>query len=345
MNVDYIIVGFGLAGMSFAKKLEDNNKSFIVINNTSQQSSRVAAGMFNPVILKRFSPVWNGVEQLETAIPFYEELENKLAANFITYQPIYRVFKSVEEQNNWMVALDNPSLSPFMEEKIIPNNNKYIQAEFGCGVLKNTGVIQTKKLLDTYQNYLTEKQQILNETFDYNALEILENSVNYKNISASKIVFCEGFGVVDNPFFNVPLKEAKGEVLVIHAPNLQIDFILKSAIFLVPLGNDLYKVGATYNWKDKTNNPTKEAKEELLSKLNTVITCNYNLVDHLAGIRPTVKDRRPLLGKHKEHSNLYLLNGLGTRGVMLAPTMTNHLFDFIENGVALPSDVNWMRFG
>jgi glycine oxidase len=57
-ELDYIIVGCGLAGVSFCEELRAHGKSFVVFDDQSQQSSIVAAGLYNPVILKRFTAVW-----------------------------------------------------------------------------------------------------------------------------------------------------------------------------------------------------------------------------------------------------------------------------------------------
>jgi glycine/D-amino acid oxidase-like deaminating enzyme len=158
-------------------------------------------------------------------------------------------------------------------------------------------------------------------------------------------VFSEGFGVKQNPYFkDIPLNGTKGEVLTIKAPNLKIDYAIKSSVFIIPIGNDLYTVGSTYKWDDKTNTPTDRAREELLSKLKTFITCDFEIVEHVAGIRPTVNDRRPLLGRNSNHQNLYVLNGLGTRGVMIAPYVAKALFNFIEKGEELDKEIDINRF-
>ena len=65
--------------------------------------------------------------------------------------------------------------------------------------------------------------------------------------------------------------------------------------------------------------------------LKELISCEFEVVEHLAGIRPTVKDRRPLLGRHYSEKNIYILNGFGTRGVLFAPYVSDKLYDFIEN--------------
>jgi glycine/D-amino acid oxidase-like deaminating enzyme len=112
----------------------------------------------------------------------------------------------------------------------------------------------------------------------------------------------------------------------------------------MPLGKDLYKIGATFNWADKTNVPSKEGRQELVDKLKTVINCPFEIVEHEAGIRPTTGDRRPLLGVHKDNSRLGILNGLGTRGVMIAPLMAKKLFQFLENDVPLDREIDIRRF-
>ncbi|MDP3358225.1 MAG: FAD-dependent oxidoreductase [Lutibacter sp.] len=345
MQVDYIIVGLGLAGLAFTKELGKNKKTFLVFEDHSQNSSMVAGGVYNPVVLKRFTPVWNATEQLEIALPFYKDLEIQFNKKYDFPIDIYRIFKSVEEQNNWFTACDNQVLSNYMSTKLINEKHEGVLAEFGYGKLLNTGRIDTKSLLEDYRNYLSQRNLIRNESFQYSELKITENGVEYKDIIASKIVFCEGFGLKNNPFFNeLPMQEAKGELITIHAPNLNINFMIKSAVFVLPLGNNNYKVGATFNWKDKTQLPTEEGKNELLTKLKSVIDVPFEIVEHIAGIRPTVKDRRPLAGKHPKHQNLAVLNGLGTRGVMIAPTLVKELYDHLENGIALDQEISIARF-
>lgn len=345
MNVDYIIVGFGLAGLAFAEQLELHHKSYLVFEDNSQNASLVAGGMYNPVILKRFTPVWDAEDQLKIAIPFYKKLEQKFLTQFDYPIDILRVFTSIEEQNNWFTACDKPFFENYMIPKIIQNSNDSINAPFGFGKITNTGKIDTINLLNRYKEYLKSKNQLLNEQFDYSLIKFDNLSVIYKDVKAKYIIFCEGFGVKKNPFFNkLPLQEAKGELLTIYAPELKLDYLLKSSIFIMPLGNDYYKVGATFNWLDKTLLPTKEGKQELLTKLKKVITVNFKIVEQLAGIRPTVKDRRPLLGKHNQYKKLAVLNGLGTRGVMLAPKMAMRLFNHLERNTPLDNEVTITRF-
>ena len=345
MQVDYIIVGLGLAGLAFAEELIKNDKSFVIFEDQSQHSSFVAAGTYNPVVLKRFNAVWDVQKQLAYALPLYQKLEKRFGQKYDYKIDIHRIFTSVEEQNNWFIACDKPVLRDYMHPAIIKNENKAIKAPFGFGKLSKTGWINTKALLEDYRRDLLNKKRLIKERFNYTEMTLLDTNICYKHITAQKVVFCEGFGMRKNPYFKeLPMEEAKGELITVNSPNLNLKNVLKGPVFVQPLADDLYKVGATFNWDDKTSDPTPKAKDELLLKLATMIDVPFDVVAHEAGIRPTVKDRRPLVGIHKEYTQLAILNGLGTRGVLLGPTMAKELYEHIELNTKLPTEISISRF-
>ena len=345
LMTDYIIVGSGLAGIAFAETLLQHNNSFVVFENKSQSSSSIAAGLYNPVILKRFSQVWNATAQLKLVNQFYAQIEEKLAAQFDFKIPIYRKFFSIEEQNNWFAASDKPNLAPFLSPTIIQKKYKGIDAPFGYGEVLHTGYVDTFSLLTVYHKYLKSLSLFSSDSFDYSALQLFDDYIKYQNIKSKQIVFAEGFGMHSNPFFNyLPLDGTKGELLIIRAADLDLDVIINTSVFILPLGDSLYKVGATYNWEDKTNIPTQEGRQELIDRIKEILSCDFEIVEHFAGLRPTVKDRKPLIGTHPKHKNLHILNGLGTRGVMLAPTLAKNLYDLIENKIPIDKTIDIKRY-
>jgi glycine oxidase len=343
--LDYIIVGAGLAGISFSEFLLEEKKSFVVFDNHSQNSTTVAGGLYNPVVLKRFSEVWRAQEQLDLLDGFYGKLEKKLQTTFNFALPVYRRFYSVEEQNNWFLASDKPGLSSFLSTSLITAKFDGIASPFGFGKVNFSGYVDTHLLLTKYHEYLRSNNLLLETPFLYKNVVFYDDHVDYGGLKARHVVFAEGFGLHQNPFFNrLPLDGTKGELLLIKAPKLRLDVIVNTSIFILPLGNDLFKVGATYSWEDKTLATTENGKNELLEKLNEILQCDFEVVNQLAGIRPTVKDRRPLIGRHPKMKNCYVLNGLGTRGVMLGPYLAQHLYQFIENGTPLDPEADITRF-
>ncbi|MDD2675450.1 MAG: FAD-dependent oxidoreductase [Flavobacterium sp.] len=343
--IDYLIVGSGLAGISFAEIALHNGRSIMVLDNNSQNSSKIAGGLYNPVILKRFSEVWKAQEQLTLMNEFYSLLESKLKCKVDFKRPILRKFFSVEEQNNWFAASDKIALTPFLSTELISKKYMGIDSPYGYGEVLQTGYVDTALLLNKYRLYLNDNNLFQQESFDYDAMQIVSGGIQYKNTKAKHIVFAEGFGMHANPYFkNLPLDGTKGELFIIKAPQLNLDVIVNTSVFILPLGNDLFKVGATYNWKDKTDLPTEEGKTELMERIEEIITCDFEIIDHFAGVRPTVKDRRPLVGTHQYHETIHILNGLGTRGVMLGPAMAKALFENIELKIPLDKEINIDRF-
>ncbi len=343
--LDYIVVGFGLSGLSFVEQLEINGKSFTVFENYSQKSSRVAGGLFNPVILKRFTAAWQASEQIKIAIPFYKTIENKLKESLVFDLPVLRRFNDIEEQNRWFEACDKPILNEFLSPELIKNVTPGINAPYHFGKVKHTGRIDIKSMLESYLHYLDQKNCVITELFEHDEVMIKDGYIEYKGIQAKKILFSEGYGLKNNPFFNyLPLIGNKGEYIIIKSKALKLQKAIKSSIFIIPLGEDLYKVGATYNNQDKSPNTTEAAREEIQKKLERFLETKYNLVDQVAGVRPTVRDRKPLVGVHPEYENVYVLNGLGSRGILIGPSVAKNLYQNIEKGIPLDKEVDIKRF-
>ncbi len=343
--LDYLIVGSGLAGISFAETALQHQKNILIIDNQSQNASLIAGGLYNPVILKRFSEVWQAEQQLAVLDSFYQKLESKLQIKVDYKIPILRKFFSIEEQNNWFAASDNKMLAPFLSLDLVTTKYHGINSPFNYGQVLQTGYVDTKLLLNVYKKYLLDHNLLLEETFDYHSIQFFDDGVQYKNTKAKQIIFAEGFGLHANPFFNyLPLDGTKGELFIIKAPNLNLEVIINTSVFILPLGNDLFKVGATYNWQDKTSDPSEEGRTELLARIYEILDCEFEIIAHFAGVRPTVRDRKPLVGTHPQFSRFHILNGLGTRGVMLGPSMAIALFELIEHQKPLDKVIDIKRY-
>lgn len=344
-EIDYIVVGLGLAGMAFCEQLVANNKSFVVYDSGKSSASRVSGGVYNPVILKRYTLPWEAEKLMDLAVPYYRDLTEKLQVNAMHNVAVLRLFSSPEDQNNWFEAADKPGLNRFLRPQLRKEPIAGLSSPFHFGEVLETGRIDVPQLLDAYSVYLKNRNCLIQENFEYAEIKFDDNRAVYKNQRSRYIVFAEGYGLKKNPFFSeLPLVGNKGEYIIIKAENLALDAALKSQFFIIPLGGHRYKVGATFNWKDRDAKPTTAAREEILEKLRKVITCDFEVIDQEAGVRPTTGDRRALLGKHPHYPNLALLNGLGTRGIMASPHLAQMLYANLENGQNLPETVDIMRF-
>lgn len=342
---DVLIVGFGIAGLSVAKQLENQSKSFDILSDDSQQSSKVAGGVLNPVALKRYNLAWNAEEFMPEAIGFYNQFNQNSDQIFFEAVPVYKLFSSVEDQNNWTVASDKLKLDPFLNPKI-KRIESTVKQDFKAAEVLQSHLLHLKDLQKDQKTYYTQNHQFFSESIEYSRIEFSRNYLSYNNRKYKTIVFCEGFGVINNPFFNwLPVYGNKGEYLIFKSEQLNANkAILKSRNFIIPMGNDLYKYGATYSRQNLNDSPTRDARLDLEGKLSEMIDADFEVIDQIAGVRPTVKDRKPILGKHPEHDNLFVLNGFGSRGVMAAPQLSRNLIEHIFEGKPIDEEVAIDRF-
>ncbi len=342
---DFIVVGFGIAGMSMTYQLLSNGYKVMVIDNANTKASVVAAGMYNPVILKRFTLAWDAHEQLNYAKTFYNDLSVFLDIEINEELNILRKFSSIEEQNKWFSKLDNPILSEYMSSDVFTDSINGISSPNGYGMLSNTGRINVQLLNDSFVNYLKTNNSFFKDEFDHESLSV-SDTVSYKHISSQNIIFSEGYHMLKNPFFkHLPLIGNKGSYITVNCPNLKLNKALKSFYFLIPLNsNGYYKFGATYQNKFSDTNHDQETKDHLINEFKSLVDLPFTLIDQQTAVRPTVVDRRPLVGCHNEYDNMYVLNGMGTRGIILAPTASLSLLNLIKYNTPLPSEIDIIRF-
>lgn len=339
---DFIIVGQGIAGSVLALELIKRGKSVIVIDDASlSTSSRVAAGIWNPVVFKRLTKSWMIDELTPCLNEFYSSAEKTLDVKFLEERKIAKLFTEEQEINLWKKKVTE-DMHDYLSEEILemhePTSSKY-------AIVKQAGNLDTVTFLNATAQYLKTKDSYLEEAFNHDGLKLNPTGVSYNNITATEIIFCEGHLVKNNPHFNyIPFKPAKGDVLTISCKQLDIDFILNKGMFIMPLGNQLFKCGATYNWQDLTDVPNPAGKEELITKLKKIIPYEFEVIKHEAGVRPSVVDRRPVIGTHPTYPQLKIFNGLGTKAVMLAPFFAKQLCDYLIEGKDLNEEVDVKRF-
>lgn len=349
-----LIVGQGLSGTLLAYFLKKAGQQVHLIDHHHRQaSSKVAAGIINPITGRRFVKSWRIDEFLPFARQTYREIEQELSRSLkspvqlLHERPILRVLFSQKEENDWLgrAALDN--YAPYMSEEMDWGNyEQKVTIGFSLGELCQTARIDIKKLIQLFQTQFLEEGILKLEAFSYKNLDIQENGVKVQNEFYDMLIFCEGHQAQQNPFFNyLPFNAAKGDVLIIRIPNAKFHKMLKHRVFIVPMGEDLYWVGSNYVWDFEDDSPTSEGYQYLLGRLKEVLKVPFEIVEHLAAIRPTVKDRRPFLGKHPKFPALAIFNGMGTKGASLAPYFAHEMTNYLLGNTDLHTEVNISRFG
>jgi glycine oxidase len=318
-KIDFIIVGQGLAGTLLAHDLIDLDKSVVIIDTHLKASaSRVAAGLINPISMKRCIPAMPS-NYLTTAFNRYSDLEDKLNSRILFEKPLLRLFDSFKTKDLWIDKYENKEMDLYIDEFCAVNTFSFLKDEFSSAIVKPAGYLDLKEFLAVSREYFKDNNILLEEKFNFS--EFNDRNVSYRNLKADKIIFCDGFRIKENPFFDyLPIAPTKGELMQIKIPSVEnFDKIISKGIYIIPNGNYEYTVGATYDRVDLTENLTEDGQQFLRDKLDEVLNVEYEIISSVAGVRPTVKDREPLIGMHKEFNNMGVFNGLGARGVLNAP--------------------------
>jgi glycine oxidase len=345
LKIDNIVVGAGLAGTWLSYQFIKSSKSFVLIDETGHsKSSFVAAGIYNPILANRQKISYNADEIYPNLGKKYHEIEHLIHEKIFHKHPVSYIIDSLRELNDWAALAESHLFKDF----VIMTNERMgdqIISDFGALEIQDSGWVDIPLFLKSFRKKIQNPNVFLEEKFYSNALECFQNSFIYKNYEAKNIIFCQGTAIQDNPLTaNIKLKPAKGEILIIKSDELVEEIIPQSGVFLLPLGNNLYKVGSNFEWKTLDFEPSDSAKNEIISKLTKWFKAPFEIVDHQAGIRPSSLDRRPILGRLDCHPSAYVFNGLGSKGVALAPLYSEILCKYIYDGVELPPEVDVARF-
>jgi glycine oxidase len=342
-TTDYIVVGQGLAGSCVALQLLNRGKRILVVDRQRENSAtNVAAGLFNPITGRHMTKTWIADLLFPYLHEFYRRAEVVTQAKFFNPLELYRPFVSIQEQNEWMGKSADASLSDYVARvHVTPIETSCVKNEFGGLMLKQCGYLNTIAFMQAVRIYLKSNATLLDEDFKENDLAVEADSVSYNGHRAKKIIFCQGELAAQNKFFSwLPVRPLKGETLTIKAP-ATVSRIYNRGVYVVP---DIWKVGATYELKDKNGTITEKARLELTEKLDELVAFPYEILHQSWGMRPTTPDRRPILGPHPEHKSVIIFNGLGTKGVSLAPYFSNVLVDWLEKSVPINKEVDIERY-
>ena len=345
MEVDYLIVGQGIAGSVLSFLLAEQGKTIMVIDEIlPNTSSKVAAGIINPITGARFVKSWK-IETLEAAYSlFYKKFEAATGIKVFQEMPIIKALQTIKQENDWFARAAWDGWRVYMPEETPDIKPSIFRKYHSLVAIEKGGRVDMPLLIKTWRDCLIAKNAFRNEKFDYDALVLNTDSIVYKDLQPHKIVFCEGARAADSPLWqSLPFQLSKGEQLTVSLENYAFDdFLLKDAVYIVPQADGNYWVGATNDFNDSSPSPTPEMRAVLEQDLQESFTVTYKIVGQQAAIRPSTKTRRPFVGAHAAYKNVFILNGLGTKGASIAPFAAQSLLDFIE--LSIPIDIE-MQIG
>lgn len=343
--VDVLIVGQGLAGSLLAWSLLRRGQRVLVLDDGHRSAaSTVAAGLLNPITGQRLVKGPEVDACLSEARRCYRELEQQLARPLLHSKPIWRLFQNEQEREAWHRRAADPAYADYLGEPLPVMDSP--RAPWGGFVQRHTGYLDTQALLDGMREWLRTHQAFREECFTHARLEVSERGVGYAGLVARRLIFCEGWRALENPWFaQLPLTPSRGTILTLHCEAPLTEVILNQGRWLMPRGGGEYRLGASYDREQLQKPPDQVEIDGLTAHLETWFQPPpaYTLSAAQSGVRPNTRDKQPLLGLHPQYPALGVFNGFGSRGSLLIPWHAQRMAELLCEATPLPAQVDIAR--
>ncbi len=333
-DMDFLIVGHGLAGVLLADALEQlGAKPLVADSSMPHASTPVAAGVLNPVIGPRLNAPWRAQDCLDSARETYRRLEAGWDVTFFREFRMLRLFADEKMAKKWKRRKMEAATAPFMGETFSVESmpEAGVRAPFGAGEILGAGALDTQGLVFASRKHLTDEERYLVESIPHDTLP-----------RDKRIIFCEGFRVRDNPWFGaLPFAPVRGEIIELRDERAEC---LNGGTWFIPQGTGEALAGATYDWDDLECGPTDEGVQKILDGLDYLAEPKPEVTGKRSGVRPATRDRMPILGTHPKNPSLFLFNGFGSRGGLSIPLCAKLFAKYLLEGHSLPEEINLGRF-
>ncbi|MBX2906318.1 MAG: FAD-dependent oxidoreductase [Taibaiella sp.] len=345
MKVDHLIVGQGLCGSLLSRELLRAGRSVLVIDDGAiDASSRVAGGLVNPVTGKRLVRSWMTEKLLPHAEHSYNEIGEELNEQLVKRTSILDFFPTHDAATLFMerVTEDAEYLSGRQNEE---QWRDFFRFNYGIGVISPALAIDLGKFLDGWRDKLVERNALIKSKFQVEELIVTTTAVRYRDIESADVIFCDGASAKSNKWFGgLPWSDDKGEALIISVPGLPRDHIYKQGLSIVPWKDDLFWVGASHDWKNPQPGISDTFREATKERLDYWLRLPYTIEAHISALRPANFDRKPFVGFHPIVKNVGIFNGMGGKGISMAPWFAGEFAAHTTEGNLISPEVDVARY-
>lgn len=339
MSHRYLIIGQGLAGTCLAWQLHFRGIPFLIVDpDEPQTSSKVAAGLVTPVTGMRLNLNWKFGELQPEALAFYRKIEQLIGETFYHEAPVVRLLRDEKAAALWEQRRQQPEIQPYLADSQNPLVDEAVfENPYGGFEQRSSGWMDTALFLRVSRSFFESQGSWIKGRVNEDALDFSGDGVRWEGKSFSQAVHCIGWAAAQTKWFDwVPFQSALGSVL-----NLKVDTggekrIINRGCWLLPRADGSLRAGPTYELSFKEGStPSPEVLAKLEEKLQRLLKRPYQVEGCQTGVRPIIKGRHVLLGRHPAWPQLAVFNGLGSKGVLRAPWASRMLVQHLLDGEVL----------
>ncbi len=375
----FLIIGHGLAGALLADALLRRGHDVCVVDaeptDGVSKASAIASGILNPVTGKRLTRAWNLETFLPAALRTYRTLEQEFSTPLV--QEISALWLHASAEGAALFAARAEADPDLLDDAINPRPfETFFHLREAPGRIHPVYGVDVLHTLSLLRNRLKNSGLLIEEPYDVARLVVGEHGLTYADQPYSHLIFCEGAAAVNNPYFkNLPWSPATGEALILSIPHLPRSAVYKlgHSLSLSPwpapnslngeynaravspdkvpagtppsggAGGGFWWLGSNYLWDTLKPAPTAAFRAHAEGQLRSWLKLPYEISDHRAGVRPATVDRKPFIGFHPAYPRIGILNGLGAKGVLMAPHLAESLAAHLAGGTPLMPEADVAR--
>lgn len=277
----------------------------------------MAAGLLNPVTGKNFEPSWRIDEFLPEALEFYSWVERQLGTKLWYPLPVLRLAGSEKEWGKISAKLDDERV-----RRWVGGLREAPPGWVGAVEVAGGGRLDVKRFVEESRR-------------------CFESRGCFDEGDAERVILCEGaVGLISGKYGKH--RSAKGEILTLKASGWDESQIrVGGGGWLVPVGEGVFRAGATYEWNELDERPTAKGRDFVEGIVRKLGGGDFSVTDHQAGIRPILRRSEPLIGRMGDG---WMFNGLGSKGSLYAPGVASRLVSAMVDGEEIEPDLDFGKF-
>ncbi len=334
-----IIVGAGLAGAASAYHLRAAGRDVCVLhdNDLRRSASQIGGGLVNPMMARKGRPAWMAAESLAALESMGINTNQPLPGRDA---PLYRPAGDITQADSFREqAAAHPELGRFRETV---DSLDFVHAPFGILEVRRGAALDLQETASAWLHeigvHAIDPAWKVEESRDAVSL-----STSGGTFRGKRLLLCMGAGMLAHPLTRtLNLHGIKGQIIRLEKPTALPDHLppLSGKAYLVDAGDGSVWVGSTFERNWESMDPTDAGRDALLHRAASVIPMlkNARVLEQRTAQRVTVPGTRlPMVGPLHPDSKIWVMTGLGSKGMLYSALFGSRIPVFFNNPEAIPA--------
>ena len=361
VQVDAIILGAGIAGLSCADAVLQKGRTCAVIdlNQPGEGTSGSPGMLVNPATGRRAKKSWKAKESFGLIHDLLKRVQDETDESFFENNGVIRPALTEKLTNNFERSPEKYNWPDdwieWLPEYDFSERFPVFENHFGGLFVKKAMTVNGTVFMRAFAEFLTKRDIITEFETEYQLWQEKSNWIaetkDGSKYQSDVVIDATGYNQVHSDHWNfLNLHPVKGqtatfffdEPLPLHSSISSLGYMA----FLTDHPKQI-TVGSTYEHDFDHLKIDQDGLKYLKNKLEKTLPGwveKSSSVEQWSGVRVTVQDRKPVIGAHPEKKGLYIIGALGSKGLLMGRLLAEMLVENILKGLKIENIVSSERF-